>query len=109
MVALELLDASTFDSKIIAGKETAIVDFFADWCGPCRVLGPTLELVSEEFKGKLGFYKVDIDKENTLAAQYNIMSIPTVVFFKDGKRAGSFTGSAAKDTIVSFIAKNLGE
>ena len=107
-MAIEHLDTNTFNSKIIEGKELAIVDFFADWCGPCKILGPILESISDEFKGKLGFYKVNVDEEGALAAKYNIMSIPTVIFFKDGEKADSFTGAFPKDKIISFIAKNIG-
>jgi len=108
-MAVELLDSNTFNSKIIERKEIAIVDFFADWCGPCKILGPILDSISDDFKGKLSFYKVNVDEENSLAAQFNIMSIPTVLFFKEGKKADSFAGAIPKDRIVSFIAKNIGE
>lgn len=108
-MSVELLDANTFNLKIIEGKEIAIVDFFADWCGPCKVLGPVIDSVSDDFKGKLGFYKINVDKENDIAAKYNIMSIPTVIFFKGGEKADSFTGAIPKERIVGFIAKNIGE
>ena len=108
-MAAELLDANTFYSKIIEGKETAIVDFFADWCGPCKILGPLLDSLSNEFNGKLNFYKINVDKENALAAKYNIMSIPTALFFKGGEKADSFTGAIPKDKVVGFIIKNIGE
>jgi len=108
-MSVEFLDENTFDSKIIEGKETAIVDFFADWCGPCKVLGPIFDSVSDEFREKLGFYKVDIDKENNLAARYNVMSIPTVLFFKDGQNTDRFSGAVPKDKIISFITKNIGK
>ena len=107
-MSIEHLDENTFNSKIIEGKETAIVDFFADWCGPCKILGPILDSISEDFKGKLGFYKVNVDDEGALAAQFNIMSIPTVMFFKDGKKTDSFAGALPKDKIITFIAKSIG-
>ena len=108
-MSVEFLDENTFDSKIIEGKETAIIDFFADWCGPCKKLGPVFDSVSDEFKGKLAFYKVDIDKENNLAARYNVMSIPTVLLFKEGQNTDRFSGAVLKDKIISFITKNIGE
>ena len=108
-MAVELLDSNRFYSKIIERKEIAIVDFFADWCGPCKILGPILDSLSDEFNDKLGFYKINVDKENDLAAKYNIMSIPTVIFFKGGEKADSFTGSIPKDKVVGFIKKNIGE
>jgi len=108
IMAVELLDENTFKAKIIEGKETAIVDFFAEWCGPCKILGPILDSISDDFNGKLNFYKINVDKENNLAAQYNVMSIPTIVFFKSGEKADSFSGAIPKDKIVSFIAKNIG-
>jgi len=106
-MAVELLDAKTFNSKIIDGKEGAVVDFFADWCGPCKILGPIFETVSNDFAGKVNFYKVNIDEENDLAAQYNIMSIPTVIFFKDGKKTDSFMGSLPKEKLINFVNKNI--
>ncbi|MCL2480085.1 MAG: thioredoxin [Spirochaetaceae bacterium] len=106
-MSVEILNENTFKAKIIEGKETAIVDFFADWCGPCRILGPVLDSISDDLKGKLDFYKVNVDDENNLAAQYNIMTIPTIVFFKNGEKADSFAGAIPKDKIVSFIEKNI--
>ncbi|MCL2294558.1 MAG: thioredoxin [Spirochaetes bacterium] len=106
-MAVELLDANTFNSKIVTGKETAIVDFYANWCGPCRALGPILDSISENYQGKLGFYKIDVDKENKLAGQYNVMTIPVVMFFKNGEKTDSFTGAIPKDKIISFIEKNI--
>jgi thioredoxin 1 len=105
----EILDSSKFTEKIINGKEIAIVDFFADWCMPCKILGPILDSVADNFKGKVNFYKLNVDTESDIAAQYNIMSIPSVVFFKNGTVVDNFVGSLPKEQIISFVAKNLGE
>jgi thioredoxin 1 len=107
-MAVELLDENSFNSKIVEGKEIAIVDFYADWCGPCRALGPILDSISKDFEGKLGFYKVDVDKGQNLAVKYEVMTIPAVMFFKNGEKIDSFTGAIPKDKIIGFIEKNIG-
>ena len=107
-MAVELLDEKAFNSKIIEGKETAIVDFFAGWCGPCKAFGPIFDSVSDELKGKLSFYKVSVEEETELAGKNNVMTIPTVIFFKAGKETERFIGAFQKDKVITFIEKNIG-
>lgn len=85
-------------------KELIILDFYADWCGPCKMLGPILEKLAEEYKVKL--IKLNVDQEQGLAQEFGIMSIPTVVFFKDGEPKDFFTGAYPENKIKEFIEKN---
>jgi thioredoxin len=85
-------------------KELIIIDFYADWCGPCKMLGPILEKLANEYKVKL--IKLNVDVESELASEFGIMSIPTVVFFKDGEPKDFFTGAYPEPQIKEFIEKN---
>ena len=82
-----------------------LVDFFATWCGPCKMLSPILDELSEEVKD-VKFIKVDVDEEGDLAREYGVMSIPNVFLIKDGHVVDSFLGLQSKDTIIDFINKN---
>ncbi len=78
--------------EIISQEKVVIADFFATWCGPCRMISPIIEQLSEEFSEKVRVIKIDIDKENELANMYNIQSVPTVIIFKDGEIHSSEVG-----------------
>lgn len=88
-------------------KKTLVVDFYADWCGPCRMLGPVLEDISEELSDKAQFVKINVDDNPELAREYGIMSIPCVMAFKDGKLAGKNLGFVPKAAMKEFIEKNI--
>lgn len=82
--ALAVSDA-TFENEVIKSGVPVIVDFWAEWCGPCRMIAPILDQLSEEYSGKLKVVKVDVDANGRTAMQYSVMSIPTLLFFKNGK------------------------
>ena len=103
-----ILDQKSFEEKIINNGETALVDFFANWCMPCKMFSPVLDAVAEEFEGKVNCYKVDVDNAADIAAKYKIMSIPAVLLFKGGEVLDKFNGSLPKDQVVEFLNKNLG-
>jgi thioredoxin len=117
---MEKLTRDTFREKIFdfekhkewtfAGELPAIVDFYADWCGPCRLVGPVLEELSKEYAGKINIYKVDTDKEQELAAVFGIRSIPSILFVpKDGQpqmAMGALPKDALKDAISSVLLTN---
>lgn len=84
-----------------------IVDFWAPWCGPCRMLGPVFEELSEEYEGKLLFVKVNVDEARELAKRYRIMSIPQLLLFKEGKLVDSMLGAQPKETIEKLLNKAL--
>ena len=88
-------------------KRTLVVDFYADWCGPCRMLAPVMERLSDEYEGKAEFVKIDVDDNPDLARDYSIMSIPCVMVFKGGALAGKNVGFAPKDAMKEFIDKYI--
>ena len=107
-MAVSILDEKTFNEKIINNKETALVDFFATWCMPCKMFSPILDAIAEEFEGRVGCYKVDVDNGGDIPAKYEVMSVPSILLFKDGEVIDSFTGSLPKDRVKDFLVKNLG-
>ena len=84
-------------------KGLTLIDFFADWCGPCRMLAPVLEEVAGEMEGKATIAKLDIDQYQEIAAEYQISSVPTVILFKDGKEAGRIVGLRDATQLKEFI------
>ena len=103
---VEMFDSSAF-AAAMAEKKTLVVDFYADWCGPCRMLSPVMEALSEEMSGKATFVKINVDDNPDLAREYSIMSVPCVMVFKDGGLAGKNIGFAPKDAMKEFIEKNI--
>ena len=103
---VEKFDTAAFRAAM-EEKRTLVVDFFADWCGPCRMLAPVMETLSEELSEKAEFVKIDVDDHPDLAREYSIMSIPCVMVFKDGALAGKNVGYAPKETLKEFIEKSI--
>lgn len=97
------LTKADFDEKTKTG--VVMVDFWAEWCGPCKMSGPVLEQMSDEYAGKVVIAKVDVDKETDLAARFGVMSIPTVVLFNNGVEAGRQVGFAGRQGYVNLLAK----
>ncbi|MEK6910176.1 MAG: thioredoxin [Nanoarchaeota archaeon] len=95
------LNQGNFDSKTSKGEW--VIDFWAEWCGPCKMLNPAFSAASEELKGKVNFAKVDIDSETDLAQMYDIMSIPHILFIKNGEIVDRSVGLISKDTLLSKI------
>ena len=107
-MGVSVLDKNSFEEKIIKNGEVALVDFFANWCMPCKMFSPVLDAVSKEYSGKVNCYKVDVDNNAEIAAKYKIMSIPAVLLFKGGEVLDSFNGSLPKEKVQEFLDKNLG-
>ena len=89
--------------KIIWRDALTFVDFFATWCGPCRMLAPVVESLSESYAGKVEFFKVDVDKCPDLAMRYGIMSIPTLIIFKNGAEAHRLVGLTDKEELKKLL------
>ena len=93
---------SNFDEVVIKSDKPVVVDFWAEWCGPCRMIAPMIEEISREFDGKAIVAKCDVDSSPGVASRFGIRNIPTVLFFKDGKVADKQVGAVPK---ASFVAK----
>ncbi len=98
------ISAAEFESKVLGASEPVLVDFFATWCGPCRMMAPTIDEVSQEMAGKASVYKLDIDEAPQIAQQLGIMSVPTFMVFKDGKIASQTIGAQPKENILALFA-----
>ena len=96
--------SANFESEVIKSKKPVITDFFADWCGPCKILGPTMELIADE-RSDLKVVKINVDEEGELAQQFNVMSIPTIVVMKDGKVTNGSMGVQSKDRVLKLLEK----
>ena len=104
-MALTITDAS-FQELLQSGKPV-VVDFWAEWCGPCRMVGPIIEELSKEYDGKVTIGKIDVDENTEVAAQFGIRNIPTILFFKDGQVVDKQVGAAPKSAFVAKIESLL--
>ena len=105
MAIKHIENMNKFQSEVIDSEKITIVDFWAPWCGPCRMIGPIFEEISEEYED-VEFVKVNVDDSQEIAGNYNIMSIPTLLIIKDGEVADQQMGALSKDQLKEFIDKN---
>ena len=106
MKPTELTDA-TFEQEVLKSTMPVLVDFWAAWCGPCKMIAPIVEELATEYDGKLKIGKVDVDNNQKIAMQYGIRSIPTLLVFKGGKVVDQIVGAAPKKTLVEKLSKHL--
>lgn len=96
---LHLKDAD-FDKEIVQAKGVALVDFWAGWCMPCKMIAPTVETLAKDYAGKVKVAKVEVDAAGEVSSRYNVMNIPTLIIFKDGKEVGRIVGVTSKEDIA---------
>ncbi len=104
---VHLQAAADFDKEVLQAKGVVVVDFYADWCPPCRMLGPVVEKAAEEYAGKVKFVKVNVDKHQDLAGKYEVTSIPRLIIFKDGRQVDSDVGYRDGKALKKWIDKYL--
>ena len=96
-----------FEAVVLKSEVPVLVEFYADWCGPCHAIAPTIEALSTEFDGKIKFVKVDVDANQEVASRYEIMSIPTVMLFENGKAEDSIVGAYPATVYKQHIERAL--
>jgi thioredoxin 1 len=100
-------DESNFDAEVLQSDIPVFVDFYADWCGPCKMMSPVIDKLAEEYEGKIKVGKVNVDENGDLAVKYGIMSIPNMVFFKNGEVADRVVGAIPKPAMKEKFEKNV--
>lgn len=106
--AIAVTDAS-FEQDVLKSDIPVLVDFWAPWCGPCRMVAPVVEEVAAQYEGKIKVFKLNTDENPAVAGQYGIRSIPTLMLFKDGQRVDVVVGAVPRTTLATTIDKHLGE
>lgn len=106
-MAVTVVKDADYETQVLKSKVPVLVDFFAEWCGPCKLAEPVLEELSEEYKDKVIFMKMDVDQNNQTPAKYGVMSIPTTVMIKDGVEVGRQIGFAGRNGFEEVIKKAI--
>lgn len=101
------ITSENYEEEVLNSKEKVLIDFYADWCGPCKMMAPVVEEVANELEGKLKVGKVNVDENQDLAMDYNVMTIPTILLIKEGEVKKSFIGVTDKSEILEAIRQMI--
>ena len=104
--AIDISDAN-FDSEVLKSDKPVLIDFWAEWCGPCKVLGPVIDEVAEDYSDRVKFVKLNIDNNPSNTQKFGIRGIPTLLLFKNGEKIDTSVGVLSKSELASFLDKNL--
>lgn len=107
MSAAEAITADRFEEEVLKSETPVMVDFWAEWCGPCKALAPTIDIIAGEYAGKMKVYKLDVQTEASVASKYGVSSIPTLLIFKAGEVAERIVGLKPKQDITSRLDQLL--
>lgn len=106
--SVKVLTGDNFDDVVLKSTGYTLVDFWASWCGPCRMVGPIIEELSEDYAGKISVGKVNVDENEDLAKKYSVQSIPTIILFKDGEIVDKLVGGLPKEQFEDMLDKHVG-
>ena len=98
---------TNLDSEVLKNSELTLVDFWAEWCGPCKALGPTIDALADQYQGKVKVYKLNVDENPGSAQRFKVRGIPTIVVLKNGQPVDQLVGNQPKDAFISIIEKHL--
>lgn len=106
-MAIVNISDTDFEEKVLKASNPVLVDFWAPWCGPCKMAEPALEELSDEFSGKVDIVKMNVDENQDIPGKFQVLSIPTTILFKEGKEVGRQTGFAGKNAFEDLIKKSV--
>ncbi|MGC8710203.1 MAG: thioredoxin [Candidatus Micrarchaeia archaeon] len=106
-MAIADIDKNSFESEVLKSKLPVVIDFWAEWCGPCRIFSPVLESISKNYENKVKFYKLNTDENPEIAVAYNVMSIPTAMLFENGEVKAISIGAIPPESLKKWLDDNL--
>ena len=106
-MSIKHITNENFESDVLKSEEPVLMDFWAEWCGPCKMLAPILDQIAEEYKGRVQIAKLDVEKSQSIAMQFGVRSIPTLILFKDGVVEAQHVGMLSKEQLIKLLDEKL--